>query len=308
MKKSQFISLGILFIVVAIIIIVGAGKDKPMDNTQNMMPTIPPSTPTATAPANTQAPSTEAPATPTPATKPVVDNIAEFDSYPKTTPYKITTKDKNSDNDEVVFSNSELTEALKGFNYILSNPGTNSTTDVYICIMLNSYTFNAETTRILDFAKTNSVKLSFFANGTYLTNSANHEIIRRIHNEGHTLGIRGDFSAMSHQGLIDATWTLELQYQSILKDQTFRTNFYTPENRKFSQRDIALLNEIGYIPVFRYQSVIDSTTKNKTYDGVLLRVYMSEEGNNSSDTDDVINYITWGLQQGYKFAGLATNN
>ena len=61
--------------------------------------------------------------------------------------------------------------------------------------------------------------------------------------------------------------------------------------------------------MFRYQRVIDSTTKDKTYDGVVLRAYMGESDYaNTSKTDDIISYITWGLQQGYKFAALSVNN
>ena len=306
MRKSQIVALIILIFSVTIIIIVGSCQDKEPDNTQSLKPTIAPATPTIAAPTPTIDASTPTPvATATPVQKPIITDYTKYDSYKKDT-LKVATKDKVHDSDEVVFADSSVTTALNGLDYILSNPGSNSTTDVYICIMLNSYKYNDDIKAILDFARASSVKLSFFATASYLSNSENYEVIRTIHNDGHTLGVRGNFSTLSHQGLCDTVWNLEVKYQTILADASFRTNFYTPEKKEFSQRDVALLNAMGYTPVFRYQGVIDSNTKDKTYDGVVLRAYMGESDYaKDSSAENIISYITWGLQQGYKFAGLS---
>lgn len=306
MRKSQIISLTILLVVVSLIIIVVSTKDRPNDNIQSMKPTIAPATQAPTMPPATDAVPTEPPATatPTPVTKPVINDFSKFDQYSKKT-LKIATKDKENINDEVVFSDSSVTTALRGFDYLLSNPGTNNTTDIYICVMLNKSSYNTQVSELLDFAQANSVKLSFFAAISYLNDSTNHNLIRRIHAEGHTLGIRGNFVNLTHAGLCDAAWNMELQYQTILSDASFRTYFYTPERSEYSQRDVAVLNELGYRPVFRYQGKIDSTTDDKTYDGVILRAYLGDEDVSDSKMNDIISYITWGLQQGYKFAGLS---
>ncbi|MBQ5761258.1 MAG: hypothetical protein IIW02_00415 [Clostridia bacterium] len=306
MRKSQIVALIILILAVTIIIFVGSCQDREPDNTQSLKPTIAPATPTVAAPTPTVDMSTQTPEpTATPVQRPVISDYTKYDDYSKDT-LKLATKDKVNADDEVVFADRGVTEALNGLDYILSNPGSNSTTDVYVCIMLNSYKYNDNINAILDFARASSVKLSFFATASYLSNSENYEVIRTIYRDGHTLGVRGNFSTLSHQGLCDTVWNLEVKYQTILQDASFRTNFYTPEKKEFSQRDVVLLNAMGYTPVFRYQGLIDSTTKDKTYDGVVLRAYMGESDYAKDSTaENIISYITWGLQQGYKFAGLS---
>lgn len=306
MRKSQIVALIILFFVVTIIIIVGSCQDKTPDNTQSLKPTIAPATPTMQPPTPTADGNTTPTPPPTaePVQKPVIEDFTKYDNYSKET-LKLATKDKVNADDEVVFSDSSVTEALNGLDYILSNPGSGSTTDIYVCIMLNSYKYNSDINTILDFARANSIKLTFFATASYLSNSENYAVLKTIHSDGHALGIRGNFSTLSHQGLCDTAWTLETKYQTILGDPSFRTTLYAPEKKEFSQRDIALLNDMGYTPVFRYQGVINSSTEDKTYDGVVLRAYMGESDYaKDSSVDDIIGYLTWGLQKGYKFAAL----
>ena len=109
----------------------------------------------------------------------------------------------------------------------------------------------------------------------------------------------------------DTMWSIEVLYQQLAGENT-RMTLYRPE--KFSVRDLALAEAMGYTVVFRsysYYDWDDSVDRNKalrslednTCSGVVLQLSSSKV--NSLILED---YITWAKDKGYSFAALNAAN
>ena len=124
----------------------------------------------------------------------------------------------------------------------------------------------------------------------YLNDDQNLELIKRMHDEGHTIGTRGDKSidqlSASSNALYDSLWAMETKYQSIFGTDE-RMYFYAPD--QVSERNMKLANLMGYT----------AGSQPQTYNGVVFQ--------SSNITDDLIDqvtgYVDWGLSQGYTFKG-----
>lgn len=135
----------------------------------------------------------------------------------------------------------------------------------------------------------------------YLNDDQNLELIKRMHDEGHTIGTRGDKSidqlSASSNALYDSLWAMETKYQSIFGTDE-RMYFYAPD--QVSERNMKLANLMGYTVTFKLCNfVTNAGSQPQTYNGVVFQ--------SSNITDDLIDqvtgYVDWGLSQGYTFKG-----
>ena len=166
-------------------------------------------------------------------------------------------------------------------------------------------------TQILDTAASNNARFTFFVSKSYIEDSANLEIISRIHRDGHTIGTCGDISIdgdgqisdeqleASAESMSDALWAMETKYQQIFGPSE-RMQFYAAD--RISERNIKLANMMGYTVAFRFSKfVTDEGTRSETYNGVLF------QNVNMRDTlpEQLSSYVTWATSEGYTFKALS---
>lgn len=293
MKKSQLITLIILFVAVSLFIWIGALSDKsnevPSGNgTVNKKPVA-----TATAPAN------NTPVQPSATVEPTKPPVQEVDL---TQLEGLETGKLNLafSNDTKDFSDSETKTALEQCTYLLSNPGQ-GTNDIYLSFLLHWSDVNPKVEKLLDLAKSKNIKFNFYVSAMYINEEANVDMIKRIYNEGHTIGSRGDKSidqlAVSAGALKDSLESMEKRLQTLVGDDA-KIKFYAPDD--ISQRNAKLASLIGYTVTFkRGNFVTDAGSRDETYNGVQFE---------SSDISDklvtqVTSYVEWAMSQGYTFKG-----
>ena len=201
---------------------------------------------------------------------------------------------------DYVFTDETTKSVMDQSTYILSNPGTDSQ-DIYMSFLLHYSETNDRVTELLDLAKEKNVKFTFFLSSMYLNDDQNLELIKRMHDEGHTIGTRGDKSidqlSASSNALYDSLWAMETKYQSIFGTDE-RMYFYAPD--QVSERNMKLANLMGYTVTFKLCNfVTNAGSQPQTYNGVVFQ--------SSNITDDLIDqvtgYVDWGLSQGYTFKG-----
>ncbi len=297
MRKSQIITLIILFIAVSLFIWIGACSDREND------PPDPDATIRITSPGTetaTPGPAEETPevpeTTPTPdptITKPEVD-FTQVDGL-RTAELALDVSFT-----DYVFTDETTKSVMDQSTYILSNPGTDSQ-DIYMSFLLHYSETNDRVTELLDLAKERNVKFTFFLSSMYLNDDENLALIKRMHDEGHTIGTRGDKSidqlSVSSNALYDSLWAMETKYQSIFGTDE-RMYFYAPD--QVSERNMKLANLMGYTVTFKLCNfVTNAGSQPQTYNGVVFQ--------SSNITDDLIDqvtgYVDWGLSQGYTFKG-----
>lgn len=288
MRKSQIITLIILLIAVTLFIWIGACSDKKEPENPSRG-SVQFSSQTPTADNNTPAPPTETPAQTL--EKPNVD-LTQLEGLGADALNTEASEDGRS------FSDAAASNAVAGADYILSRAGTD-TKDIYMAFMLDSSDSNPMIIKILDSAKSKNAKFTFYVSKNYISDPANTELIKRMKNEGHTIGNRGDLSAnqltMSAEELRDSLWSVELKYQEIFGN-TERMYFYSPDT--ISQRNIKLANLMGYTVTFRRSKfATDEGTRPETYNGVLFQAV------NIKDTlpDQTASFVDWGISEGYTF-------
>ena len=294
MKKSQLITLIILFVAVSLFIWIGALSDKsdevPTGNENiNKKPVA-----TATAPAtgnNTPEPSATAAPTNPPVQEVDLTQLEGLNTGKLDIAFSKDTKD---------FMDSATKAALEQCTYLLSNPGQ-GTNDIYLSFMLHWSDVNPKVEKLLDLAKSKNIKFNFYLSSMYLNEEANVEIIKRIYNEGHTIGSRGDKSidqlAVSASALKDSLESMEKRLQAIVGDSA-KIKFYAPD--EISQRNAKLASLMGYTVTFkRGNFVTDAGSRDEIYNGIQYE---------SSDISDklvtqVTSYVEWAMSQGYTFKG-----
>lgn len=302
MKRNQIITLTILFIAVSLFIWIGACSD---DNSKTeSKPTMqihitPPATDPSgsgdivnTPPPQTDVP-TEPPATPTSNVKPAVD----FTQLSGVSNAGLNLSVSYDSND---FSSSATKTALEQTTYILSKPGTDSK-DIYMGFMLHYSDSNAHVTKLLDLAKEKGAKFTFYLSSNYLNDAQNETIIKRMFNEGHTIGSRGDKSidqmTVSAETLYNSLWNMEEKFASIVGKEN-RMHFYSPDS--VSLRNVKLANMIGYTVTFKLCNfVTDSGSRPQTYNGVVFQ----SSNINENLISQVTSYVNWGISEGYTFKG-----
>lgn len=115
------------------------------------------------------------------------------------------------------------------------------------------YEYNNNTTRILDIAKQKGVKFNFFVTGAYIKDRP--DLVLRMINEGHTVGnhtnkhLNGPKALnVSNKKLINDITQAEVLYKN-LTGQDFMPYMRPPEGT-FSERELAIVRDLGYRSVF----------------------------------------------------------
>jgi len=288
MKKSQLITLVILFVAVSIFIWVGAcGEDT--SNIPNPDATIPKQT------AQSGQPATASPeATAQPTSQPEEIDFAKLNGL------STQELDTYASFESKEFSDSATTEALSDCKYLLSNPG-NGTNDVYLAFLLHYSDVNPRVEKLLDLAKDENVKFTFFVSSMYLNEEENASTIKRIYEEGHAIGSRGDKSidqlSVSAEALADSLKAMQLRLTEIA-GQGAVMSVYSPD--KISQRNAKLANMLGYTVTFKLCNfVTDSGSRDELYNGIQ---FQSSEISDNLVTQ-VTSFVEWATAQGYTFKG-----
>lgn len=294
MKKSQIITLVILFIAVSLFIWIGACSDKeaPKDNTGAQI--------------NTAGKPNESGK---PENKPNVE-IDEGVTKPEVD-YKLLEELSNEvlpigvSKDLKEFSDDVAVKATENLDCHLTLPGSDGK-DIYMSFMLHYSDKNPYIQSILDMAKEKDAKFTFYMSAKYIEDEANTEIIKRIYSEGHTIGSRGpkdeiDQIKASPEALFQSLWEMETKLSKVL-GQEVRIQFYSPD--EFSQRNIKLANLMGYTVTFRFSTFVTdagSRDSKETFNGVLFQVDDITE----QRVSEVESYIDWAKGEGYTFKGFS---
>lgn len=298
MKKSQTITLVILFIAVSIFIWIGACSDKEPaapKQTAKINTTQAPIVPTDTIVQESQVPEQTATATPN-----GQDQTQASIDY--TLLDGLSTDDLSLavDKEKKNFSQSGTIDATSDKDCYLTKPGSNSK-DIYMSFMLHYSDVNSKVDSLLALAKSNNLKLNFFISSNYLNNADNAETIKKIYSEGHTLGTRGDKDinqvSTSSSALYDSLDSMDKKLAQVLGENV-KFKFYSPD--AISERNIKLANLMGYTVTFKYSTFKTdqgSRTDTETFNGVLFQ--------SDSITDDLVSeftsYAKWALSEGYTF-------
>ncbi|MBO7407096.1 MAG: polysaccharide deacetylase family protein [Clostridia bacterium] len=336
MRRSHVISLFVMFAAVSVFVVIMAfvGKNPkqkiaaPTATNQVIIePTLAPTQETTGTPAATEtvtpAPTEEPTEEPTqePVVRPVINASDFYDYSTKEVEFSVYNSRKVEDDPESMeFTvDSAALKVLDGYEYIYRKTDGPEKT-VYITFNLGYEDKNGSTLKILDSLDRAGVKATFFIAKNYFEENA--DTVAEIVKRGHLVGSRGDIFAKgsgNKTGMVyltpdkfsDTMWSIEELYQGIAGENT-RMSLYRPE--KFSVRDLALAEAMGYTVVFRsysYYDWDDSVDRNKalrslqdnTCSGVVLQLSSSKV--NSEILED---YITWAKDKGYSFAALNASN
>ena len=338
MRRSNVISLFIMFAAVSVFIVVMAflGKNPKQTiatptatNPVVVLPTATPEAPETTqdvepTDASETALPTEAPTeepTITPVVRPVI-NPSDFSDYStKAVSWGISGRIETGEDgkDEMIYTiDDSALKAVDGAAYIYRVTEDQEKT-IYLTFNLGYEDAGKSTMKILEKLKNTNVKAMFFLAKNYFTE--NEDIVRAIIEQGHTVGTRGDIFARGDDGtgmaylstseFSDTMWSIEELYQGIAGENT-RMIFYRPD--KFSKRDLALAEAMGYTVVFRSFDYYDwddkvdvnkalRTLKDNTAAGAIYQLSSSKV--NAQILED---YIIWAKDQGYSFGVLTAEN
>lgn len=294
MRKSHLIALFILFIAVTVLIVSQAftgPESQEILNEPSKAPVT--ASPTATVQQTaTPAPTATPEPTPGPAVRPTVDYAALSNLSP--TYHTAWTSFE--------FENMDVIKDTTCFYSKADEEGK----DLYLTFTLEWPHKEAE---ILDLLKWSGVKATFFVSDNYLANNSTsgEAILARIINEGHVLGIRGNFASngITPEQFCDKLWAVEEICQNI-PGATGRVQYFRPVNTKISARDIAIAEAMGY-KVALWSRTIGGETANalnamveSMADGIIYSMDTSQALFNV--LDDFINQATG---KGYSFKTLA---
>lgn len=319
MKKSQFISLGILLIAVTILIIIGAFKKNDKDPFLANPTPSEKSTPVVleTPDPNEQPTPTPSP-TPTPQKTPVVfpdvdkNYVNSMSSIPA---YWWVNGIEEKNGEKYVALDNSVKKYVEGFDYIFTNEQEGTKT---ISLTFNEGWEDADqnTKAILDILRNKGVKATFYLSKEYLANTKNHDLIRRMHNEGHSLGSRGTVDVREGMSAlptdvdqaIKLMLDMEEKLQEILSDNTVRMTSYRPAGQ-FSKKDLALATQLGYkITLWSFSYADWETVKDKNATLTNMKNYVingtvySLSATNKANSELLGDLIDYALSQGYSFA------
>ena len=233
MRKSHLIALFILFIAVTVLIVSQAFTGPESQEILNAPSKVPATaTPTTTAPAATATP-TEAPA---PTQGVVVRPNVDYTQF-----YNLSSQYHTAWSSTTM----ETMDVIKDTTCFYTKADDQGL-DLYLTFTLEWPHKEAE---ILDILKNHGAKATFFVSSNYLENNpqSGETILKRIIEEGHVLGVRGNFATatMTPEQFCDKLWAMEEIYQG-LTDNTQRMTYFRPNPDKISQRDIAIAEAMGY--------------------------------------------------------------
>lgn len=290
MKKSQLITLVILFVAVSIFIWVGACSED-TSNVPDPNSTI---SVKVTSSGQTKVPT----ASPEPTAKPTPAPLTEADF---TMLNALSGEQLNVVLNRITgkLANSETELALQGYKYSDSIPGSDSK-DIYISFMLHETYVNSGVERILDLAENENLKFSFFVSSAYIANPENEETIRKIYNAGHTIGSRGVVEEGVEQHSLNAETLAEIfsemnkRFAEIVGDDV-RLQFYSPDT--FSQRSFKLANLMGCTAVLRFDIFETDKGSRNVYNGVHYQAFGADDGL----VEQLTSYVEWLKSEGYTF-------
>ena len=173
---------------------------------------------------------------------------------------------------------------------------------------------NGNTEAILDALKKHHVPATFFVVGTYIKN--NPELIRRMKEEGHTVGNHTyhhpDMSQISspeafEEELVD----VEAEYQKITGEEM--TKFYRPPQGKYNEDNLRMAKELGYHTFFWSLAYVDwyeddQPTKEEAFDKLLRRIHPGAivllHSTSKTNAEILDELLTKWEEMGYTFGSL----
>ena len=274
MKKSQFITIFIMFIAASILICIGCflkmsvsdNPGEPKDTGHiNILPSIRPletedpanATETAT-PSDggndaTPGPGGETTAEPAGTEMPDISfptiSNADFQSYPNTFEHFSTKWVTGADNQNRAEIQDYVQNVIKGVDYVFYTVSSETDWDHYMTFSMH-YEYGY-TGKLLDLLAKHDIKAVFFVSGLYI--KENPDLVKRMKNEGHIIGNRGIIGDEAIEKLTPETFaegllSVEAEYQKLFgaseRMYLFRTDY-------FSNRLLKVAEAMGYTVVFR---------------------------------------------------------
>lgn len=212
--------------------------------------------------------------------------------------------------------NHEPADAGERFKNVLEKYGSfylgdTAKKDIYLTFD-NGYE-NGYTADILDVLKKKKVSATFFVTGHYITQ--NEDLIKRMVNEGHTVGNHSwhhpDLTQVSDSRFKKELQQLKEAYEKV----TGRTDmmYLRPPRGIFSERTLQLSKDLGYVNVFWSLAFVDWNIDNQkgwkyAYDNIVDQIHpgavillhtVSED--NAKALSKVIDTVR---EQGYTFKSL----
>ncbi len=283
MKKSQFVSLGILIVAVTILIIIGTfNRDKGPEVVVNNTPTPKSSSEPLHTPDDsaTEKPTQEPTPTPTPVKTPVV--FPEVDKgyiatlkTEKASWYWSVQQDKQGYWYPVF--NDLLKKQIEGFEYIFTKPVENKKI-VYLTFNEGWDDLGKNTEKILDVLKEKKINATFYITLEYL--NANGDTVKRMLNEGNAIGSRGSvkktLDTLSIDDAVKQLLDMEEAYRKVVGEYE-RMNTFRPIDQ-FSQREMGIANGLGYKVAFWSCNYSDwqevpAENEQKTYNFLFDNLY-----------------------------------
>lgn len=137
------------------------------------------------------------------------------------------------------------------YNALWQAPETGKKT-VYLTFD-EGYEYNNNTSKLLDIAKDKGVKFTFFLTDAYLNQSP--EVVKRMAKEGHLIGNHSmrhakgsELANVSVESIIDEYNILEAKYEQLTGMKM--SKYMRPPYGDYSEKYLAILDELGYVPVF----------------------------------------------------------
>lgn len=276
MKKSQLITIILLFVAATVLIVMGClvSKDKKPAEVAKKYQTLSGTTlspiepdddiidPDATA---TEAPTLEPGATASPTPVPTPTTVPDKAYFPeiknsdflqynnKFDSFSTGWIDKTADKVATGYITSGCLERLSGIQYVYyTNQDSTESYDIYVTFSMH-YEYGY-TTKILDLLDEYNIKAVFFVSADYI--SENSEIVKEIAKRGHVIGNRpfidnDDLEAMSSEQFAEELLKVEKEYQKIFGE---KERMYLYRCDYFSNRTLHVAEALGYTVVFRTYS------------------------------------------------------
>ena len=167
---------------------------------------------------------------------------------------------------------------------------------------------------ILDALKKHHVPATFFVVGTYIKN--NPELIRRMKEEGHTVGNHTyhhpDMSQISTKESFEKELQdVEAEYQKITGEEM--TKFYRPPQGKYNEDNLRMAKELGYHTFFWSLAYVDwyeddQPTKEEAFDKLLRRIHPGAivllHSTSKTNAEILDELLTKWEEMGYTFGSL----
>ncbi|WP_214480658.1 delta-lactam-biosynthetic de-N-acetylase [Bacillus sp. SM2101] len=219
---------------------------------------------------------------------------------------------KRSTNNEPPSAGEELDQLLEKYNsfYI----GDTSKKDIYLTFD-NGYENNQYTAKILDVLKEKDVKATFFLTGHYLKDQPS--LVKRMVEEGHIIGNHSwkhpDFTTVSDERLKQELESVKKKTEELTAQKGM--SFLRPPRGIFSERTLAISEQLGYHNVFWSLAFIDWHIDQQkgwkyAYDNIMKQIHPGAvillHAVSKDNTEALGKVIDDLREQGYSFKSLDT--